>query len=126
MCQTKGTGITAKHVNERCRYYILSLSEIACVSVFPFVTGFDYNPLHFFSKKAQNIIYDSDALFRSGMIFFIFQQCESSCESYEKKKPKEFLKSFAKLIKKVIRVDSSWLLFNILQRITDILVLHYF
>ncbi|NXK78991.1 IL21 protein, partial [Amazona guildingii] len=29
--------------------------------------------------------------------------CESSCESYEKKKPKEFLKSFAKLIKKVIR-----------------------
>ncbi|KFQ99660.1 Interleukin-21, partial [Opisthocomus hoazin] len=31
------------------------------------------------------------------------EQCESSCESYEKKKPKEFLKSFAKLIKKVIR-----------------------
>ncbi|NXD62678.1 IL21 protein, partial [Eolophus roseicapillus] len=29
--------------------------------------------------------------------------CESSCESYEKKNPKEFLKSFAKLIKKVIR-----------------------
>ncbi|KFV73933.1 Interleukin-21, partial [Struthio camelus australis] len=28
-------------------------------------------------------------------------QCESSCESYEKKKPKDFLKSFAKLMKKV-------------------------
>ncbi|KFQ62802.1 Interleukin-21, partial [Pelecanus crispus] len=31
------------------------------------------------------------------------KQCESSCESYEKKKPKEFLKSFAKLIQQVIR-----------------------
>ncbi|XP_075006324.1 interleukin-21 [Calonectris borealis] len=31
------------------------------------------------------------------------KQCESSCESYEKKTPKEFLKSFAKLIKQVIR-----------------------
>ncbi|KFQ02992.1 Interleukin-21, partial [Leptosomus discolor] len=31
------------------------------------------------------------------------KHCESSCESYEKKKPKEFLKSYAKLIKKVIR-----------------------
>ncbi|NXU22806.1 IL21 protein, partial [Thalassarche chlororhynchos] len=30
-------------------------------------------------------------------------KCESSCESYEKKTPKEFLKSFAKLIKQVIR-----------------------
>ncbi|NXD78580.1 IL21 protein, partial [Halcyon senegalensis] len=29
-------------------------------------------------------------------------ECQSSCESYEKKKPKEFLKSFKKLIKKVI------------------------
>ncbi|NXG23692.1 IL21 protein, partial [Grallaria varia] len=28
-------------------------------------------------------------------------KCEFSCESYEKKTPKEFLKSFAKLIKKV-------------------------
>ncbi|KFW62965.1 Interleukin-21, partial [Pygoscelis adeliae] len=28
-------------------------------------------------------------------------KCESSCESYEKKTPKEFLKSFAKLIKQV-------------------------
>ncbi|KFV14116.1 Interleukin-21, partial [Tauraco erythrolophus] len=30
-------------------------------------------------------------------------KCESSCESYEKKTPKEFLKSFANLIKQVIR-----------------------
>ncbi|NWX45211.1 IL21 protein, partial [Steatornis caripensis] len=31
------------------------------------------------------------------------KQCESSCESYEKKSPKEFLRSFAKLIQQVIR-----------------------
>ncbi|NXU74827.1 IL21 protein, partial [Oreotrochilus melanogaster] len=31
------------------------------------------------------------------------EHCESSCESYEKKNPKEFLKSFAKLIQQVIR-----------------------
>ncbi|NWR65046.1 IL21 protein, partial [Bucorvus abyssinicus] len=41
------------------------------------------------------------------------KQCEPACESYEKKSPKEFLKSFAKLINKVIRVDSSWGLFDI-------------
>ncbi|XP_009980685.1 PREDICTED: interleukin-21 [Tauraco erythrolophus] len=29
--------------------------------------------------------------------------CESSCESYEKKTPKEFLKSFANLIKQLIK-----------------------
>ncbi|NWU83296.1 IL21 protein, partial [Onychorhynchus coronatus] len=29
------------------------------------------------------------------------KQCESSCESYKKKTPKEFLKSFTKLIQKV-------------------------
>ncbi|NWI89512.1 IL21 protein, partial [Pitta sordida] len=29
------------------------------------------------------------------------KNCESSCESYEKKTPREFLKSFAKVIKKV-------------------------
>ncbi|NXC67395.1 IL21 protein, partial [Anhinga anhinga] len=38
-------------------------------------------------------------------------KCESSCESYEKKSPREFLKSFAKLIQQVIRVDSSFLTF---------------
>lgn len=78
-------------------------------------------PSSFFSKKAWSIIFDSDALFRSDMIFFIFQPCKSSCESYEKKKPKEFLNSFAKLIKKVIRVESSWVLFDILQPIWGIL-----
>ncbi|NXW16593.1 IL21 protein, partial [Circaetus pectoralis] len=31
------------------------------------------------------------------------RKCESSCESYEKKPPREFLESWAKLIKKVIR-----------------------
>uniref|UniRef100_A0A8C5TQW5 Interleukin n=1 Tax=Malurus cyaneus samueli TaxID=2593467 RepID=A0A8C5TQW5_9PASS len=37
--------------------------------------------------------------------------CESTCESYEKKTPKEFLKSFANLMQMVSRVDSSWVLF---------------
>lgn len=47
--------------------------------------------------------------------FFIFQQCESTCESYEKKTPKEFLQSFSKLMKKVtIRVDSFCLFFDVL------------
>ncbi|NXG64306.1 IL21 protein, partial [Hemiprocne comata] len=31
------------------------------------------------------------------------KHCESSCESYKKKNPKEFLKSFAQLIQQVIR-----------------------
>ncbi|NXI52491.1 IL21 protein, partial [Chloroceryle aenea] len=30
-------------------------------------------------------------------------ECQSSCESYEKKNPREFLESFEKLIRKVIR-----------------------
>ncbi|XP_061209598.1 uncharacterized protein LOC133212345 [Neopsephotus bourkii] len=58
----------------------------------------------------------------SDMILFIFQPCESSCESYEKKNPKEFLTSFAKLIKKVITVESSWVLFDILQTNRGILL----
>lgn len=58
------------------------------------------------------------------MILFIFQQCESTCESYEKKTPKEFLKSFANLMQMVSTVDSSWVLFDILQTTTDILILH--
>ncbi|NWI38258.1 IL21 protein, partial [Picathartes gymnocephalus] len=32
------------------------------------------------------------------MILFIFQQCKSTCESYKKKTPKEFLKGFANLM----------------------------
>ncbi|XP_005015611.1 interleukin-21 [Anas platyrhynchos] len=43
------------------------------------------------------------------------KQCESTCESYEKKNPKEFLQSFSKLMKKVtIRVDSFCLFFDVL------------
>ncbi|XP_068536765.1 interleukin-21 isoform X2 [Anas acuta] len=43
------------------------------------------------------------------------KQCESTCESYEKKTPKEFLQSFSKLMKKVtIRVDSFCLFFDVL------------
>lgn len=63
-------------------------------------------------------------LFRSAMILFIFQKCESTCDSYEKKTPKEFLKSFANLMQMVSRVHSSWVLFAILQTIADILILH--
>lgn len=63
-------------------------------------------------------------LFRSAMILFIFQQCESTCEFYEKKTPKEFLKGFAKLMQMVSRVDSSWVLLDVLQTITDIFILH--
>lgn len=100
--QDKRIGITAKNVNERCSYYFLSLYEIACLSVLPFVKSFDYKDYCLISTKSLNIIYDYDELFRSGMNFFIFQQCESTCESYEKKSPKEFLKSFSKLMKKVI------------------------
>ncbi|XP_015717426.1 interleukin-21 [Coturnix japonica] len=35
------------------------------------------------------------------------EQCESSCESYERKKPQEFLNSFSKLMQKVI--DHIWI-----------------
>lgn len=63
-------------------------------------------------------------LFRSAMILCIFQQCESTCDSYEKKTPKEFLKSFANLMQMVSRVHSSWVLFDISQTIADILILH--
>ncbi|NXE74488.1 IL21 protein, partial [Cochlearius cochlearius] len=41
------------------------------------------------------------------------KHCESMCESYEKKIPTEFLKSFEKLIQQVIRVESSWVLSDI-------------
>uniref|UniRef100_A0A8C3KQ18 Uncharacterized protein n=1 Tax=Calidris pygmaea TaxID=425635 RepID=A0A8C3KQ18_9CHAR len=52
--------------------------------------------------------------------------CESSCESYEKKNPKEFLKSFEKLIKKVELIPPGCFLTFCKQTITDILILHYF
>uniref|UniRef100_A0A8C5IP05 Interleukin n=1 Tax=Junco hyemalis TaxID=40217 RepID=A0A8C5IP05_JUNHY len=56
------------------------------------------------------------------------EHCESyetkTCESYEKKSPKEFLKSFENLMQMVSKVHSSWMLFDILQIITDILSLH--
>ncbi|XP_051660919.1 interleukin-21 [Manacus candei] len=35
------------------------------------------------------------------------KQCESSCESYKKKPPKEFLTSFAKLIQKLLKDEYS-------------------
>ncbi|XP_064508592.1 interleukin-21 [Pseudopipra pipra] len=35
------------------------------------------------------------------------KQCESSCESYKKKPPKEFLTSFAKLIQKLLKNEYS-------------------
>uniref|UniRef100_U3K0K3 Interleukin-21 n=1 Tax=Ficedula albicollis TaxID=59894 RepID=U3K0K3_FICAL len=57
---------------------------------------------------------------------FIFQHCESTCESYKKKTPKNFLKSFKNLIQMVSRVHSSWVLFDILQTIADILLLHLY
>ncbi|NXA31027.1 IL21 protein, partial [Eudromia elegans] len=41
--------------------------------------------------------------------------CRSSCQSYEKKGPKDFLTGFAKLMKQVIRDHSSWLFFDMLQ-----------
>lgn len=52
-CQTKGQGINEKNVNKKCCYCIFSLSETACVSVFPFVKGFDYNPLDFSVRKLE-------------------------------------------------------------------------
>uniref|UniRef100_A0A8D2NNN3 Interleukin n=1 Tax=Zonotrichia albicollis TaxID=44394 RepID=A0A8D2NNN3_ZONAL len=55
------------------------------------------------------------------------EHCESNetktCESYEKKSPKEFLKSFENLMQMVSKVHSSWMLSDILQIITDILSL---
>ncbi|XP_009513489.2 interleukin-21 [Phalacrocorax carbo] len=52
-------------------------------------------------------------------------KCESSCESYEKKSPKEFLKSFAKLIQQLfqnssVTTDSGLLLFVLKCCSTDI------
>ncbi|POI28919.1 hypothetical protein CIB84_007331 [Bambusicola thoracicus] len=58
--------------------------------------------LDFFSKKSLSIIDNYNELFQSGVLCFIFQHCESSCESYERKKPQEFLNSFSKLMQKVM------------------------
>lgn len=102
MHRAKEQGILQKLWMKRCSYYFQSLSEIAYVLVLLFIKSFDYNQLDFFSKKTLSIIDNYDELFQSGVLCFIFQHCESSCESYERKKPQEFLNSFSKLMQKVM------------------------
>ncbi|XP_037992560.1 uncharacterized protein LOC119700921 [Motacilla alba alba] len=79
-------------------------------------------------------IVESKSVRNSNLLFitleiknFIFQHCESykkTCESYKKKTPKEFLKGFENLMQMVSRVHPFWVLFDILQTITDTFILH--